>query len=189
MVDRQLLLDIDSYIAKNFVPIIEDNDYCDFEKFDNFEVESLESMPKKAMKARSIFEIGRKKECLESVGSRSLDDLVNHTNDTFSQMLLRLIDDRGLKDSEVYKKARIDRRHFSKIRNDVHYVPNKKTVEAFTIALGLSVNEADELMNSAGYAFSKSSKQDIIISYFLENKIYDMFTINEVLDKYNQPIF
>ncbi len=120
--------------------------------------------------------------------SRSLDDLMNHLGETFSQMLLRLIDEKGRTDAQVYHKANIDRRHFSKIRNNVDYVPNKKTVMAFAIALELSLDEAKDLLKAAGYSFSDSSKFDVIISFFLENKIYDVFEINEVLFSYEQPL-
>lgn len=119
---------------------------------------------------------------------RSLDSLMEHLDETFSQMLLRLIDERGFKDSYVYKKANIDRRHFSKIRNDVYYTPTKKTVIAFAIALELTLDETIDLMGKAGYALSKSSKFDVIISFFLENKSYNIYEINEVLFQYGQPI-
>ncbi len=121
--------------------------------------------------------------------NRKIDDLMNQLEETFSQRLLRMIDERGLKDSQVYTKAYVDRRHFSKIRKDVNYVPNKKTVLAFTIALELSLDEAKDLLGSAGFALSRSSKTDVIIAYFLQNKIYDMFEINDVLDAYGQPVF
>lgn len=119
---------------------------------------------------------------------RNLDDLINNLDETFSQMLLRLIDERGLKDSAVYKKANVDRRHFSKIRNNIDYLPTKKTVFSFAIALELSLDEARDLMNKAGYSISRSSKFDVIISYFLENGIYDIFEINEILFMYEQPV-
>ena len=121
--------------------------------------------------------------------NRSIDDLMNQMEENFSQRLLRLIDERGMTDAEAYTKAYVDRRHFSKIRKDIHYVPNKKTVLAFTIALELSLDEAKDLLRSAGFALSRSSKMDIIIAYFLQNKIYDMFEINDVLYAYGQPIF
>lgn len=120
---------------------------------------------------------------------RNMDDLMSQMEETFSQRLLRMIDERGLTDSEAYTKAYVDRRHFSKIRKDVNYAPNKKTVLAFTIALELSLDEAKDLLRSAGYALSRSSKTDIIVAYFLQNKIYDMMEINEVLDAYGQPVF
>ena len=121
--------------------------------------------------------------------NRNIESLMGQMDETFSQRLLRLIDERGMTDSEAYNKAYVDRRHFSKIRKDVNYTPNKKTVLAFAIALELSIDEAKDLLNSAGFAFSRSSKTDIIVAYFLQNKIYDMFEINEILDAYGRPIF
>lgn len=121
--------------------------------------------------------------------NRNIESLFGQMEETFSQRLLRLIDERGMTDSEAYNKAYVDRRHFSKIRKDVNYTPNKKTVLAFSIALELSLDEAKDLLNSAGYALSRSSKTDIIVAYFLQNKIYDMFEINEILDAYGQPVF
>lgn len=121
--------------------------------------------------------------------NRNIDNLMNQLEETFSQRLLRMIDERGMTDSEAYTRAYVDRRHFSKIRKDVNYVPNKKTVLAFTIALELSLDETKDLLGSAGFALSRSSKTDIIVAYFLQNKIYDMFEINAVLDAYGQPVF
>lgn len=121
--------------------------------------------------------------------NRNIESLMGQMDETFSQRLLRLIDERGMTDSEAYNKAYVDRRHFSKIRKDVNYTPNKKTVLAFAIALELSIDEEKDLLNSAGFALSRSSKTDIIVAYFLQNKIYDMFEINEILDAYGQPIF
>ena len=100
-----------------------------------------------------------------------------------------MIKERGMTESEAYKKAYVDRRHFAKIKKDDYYAPNKKTVLAFSIALELSLDETKDLLKSAGYALSRSSKFDIIIVYFLENKNYNMFDINEVLYEYDQPLF
>ena len=121
--------------------------------------------------------------------NRKIDDLMNQMEETFSQKLLRMISERGMTDSEAYTKAYVDRRHFSKIRKDDFYSPNKKTVLAFAIALELSLDEAKDLLACAGYALSRSSKVDIIVAYFLQNKIYDMFEINDILDAYGQPTF
>jgi hypothetical protein len=123
------------------------------------------------------------------VGNRNLDDLMSQMDETFSQRLLRMIKERGMSESEAYKKAFVDRRHFSKIKKDEYYSPNKKTVLAFAIALELTLDETKDLLRSAGYALSRSSKFDIIIVYFLQNKVYDMFEINEVLYEYDQPTF
>ena len=121
--------------------------------------------------------------------NRNIDNLMDQLEETFSQRLLRMIDERGMTDAEAYTKAYVDRRHFSKIRKDINYVPNKKTVLAFTIALELSLDEAKDLLASAGFALSRSSKTDIIVAYFLQNKIYDMFEINDALDTYGQQVF
>lgn len=125
---------------------------------------------------------------LSLVSKRSLNSIVENLDETFSQMLFRLIDERNLKDSYVYKKANVDRRHFSKIRNDINYAPNKKTVIAFALALELTLDEAVDLMKKAGFAFSRSSKFDVIICYFIEHKDFNFIEINEVLFTYGQPI-
>ncbi len=89
-------------------------------------------------------------------------------------MLLRLIDERNLKDSQVYKDANIDRRLFSKIRGDAEYIPSKKTVICFCMALQLDLSEAEKLLGAAGYALSTSSRSDLIIMYLLENREYNV---------------
>ena len=124
-----------------------------------------------------------------TVSNRKIDDLMSQMDETFSQRLIRMIKERNMSEAEAYRKAYVDRRHFSKIKKDEYYAPNKKTVLAFSIALELSLDETKDLLRSAGYALSRSSKFDIIIVYFLENRIYNMFDINEVLFEYGQPIF
>ncbi|MCR5161881.1 MAG: macro domain-containing protein [Lachnospiraceae bacterium] len=119
---------------------------------------------------------------------RRLEDLLRDKPETFSEMLLRLIDERGLKDSDVYNRANIDRRHFSKIRSDPGYMPKKSTVLSFAIALELSYDETRDLLMRAGYAFSVCSESDMIIRFFIENGQYDIFDINETLFYYGQPV-
>lgn len=115
-----------------------------------------------------------------------LDKVLAKKEESFSKMLLRMIDEKGLKDSYVYKSANIDRRLFSKIRGDEDYVPSKKTAISFCLALQLDIDEAKKLLGTAGYTLSTSSRFDLIIRYLIENCEYNIHFANIVLDDYGE---
>ena len=125
---------------------------------------------------------------LPDMKGKNLDDILDHTGDTFQQRLFQLIDASGMDDVTVYKKANIDRKVFSRIRCKDDYKPKKKTAVAFAIALRLDMPTMLDLLARAEIAFSPSNKFDLIITYFITNKIYDIYEINAALFKYGQQI-
>lgn len=120
--------------------------------------------------------------------AKELEDQLKKLEDSFATRLFHLIDSKGKTDVEVYKRANMDRKLFSKIRTSKHYLPSKKNIIALAIALELDLDQTQDLLNRAGYALSNSQFFDIIIEYFIVNRIFDIYDINEVLYSYDLPL-
>ena len=194
-VGQKLSLDVQEYIDDNYVS---NND----ESYDEiYDVRMEDALQQKKQSAELDVKSGQKTEPTVKSGQKTglpvnlkpkteltLEEQLNGKVETFTEMLFRLIDERNMSDVEVYRKANIDRKLFSKIRSNVDYKPSKKTIICLIIALELSVEEANELLMKAGYTLSTASKFDVVVSYYLEKKIYNIMEINEVLFKYELPL-
>lgn len=165
---EHLNLEIEAYIGDHYEVVVSEES-VDFKAFLDQDEELLDSKS-----------IG-----LRDVSMRSLEEVVNNLGESFSEMLLRLIDERGLTDPYVYKRANVTKQTFWKIRNKPDYSPKKTTAVALAIALELSLDETKDLLRKAGYALSNSSLFDVIITFFIERESYNIFEINEVLFKYD----
>lgn len=179
MLCNEILLDLEMYLLNNSININSDN------------IE-LNDTPLDSLKCSD--EINEDICCYESCRSYTssevdLDELTNfiETNKTytFQELLFDYIDRNKLSDSEVYKKANIDRRLFSKIRCDKNYKPSKSTVISLGLAIQLTEEQIEELLESVGYTLSNSSTFDLIICFCIKQKIFNIMQVNFALDKYN----
>lgn len=118
----------------------------------------------------------------------SLEEAVGRLGESFRQRLLRMIDERGMTDPEVYKRANLDRKLFSKIRSIKNYTPRKRTILALAVAMQLNIDDTRDLLASAGYALSNSSRTDLIVSFCIDNGIYDIFEVNALLFRFGEPV-
>lgn len=178
---EKLFQNVESYIDENYV--------------DEYELDSLELEEERGM--RSLWAV----EACESLTfdehtlhapaaskSISLEDILDQTDAGFTETLLKLIDETGKKDSEIYKKANVSKQHFSKIRNNPHYQPTKATAIAFALALELDVDQTNDLIGRAGYTLTRSSRFDLIIQYFIEQQNFNIVEINIALYEFDQTL-
>lgn len=171
---EQLMGSIDAYLDEHQVKALEDAEYANGEILEKYR------------RRRAMQQYTGSSAAAPAV--KPLDEILSDAGDTFQQRLFRLIDASGMDDVTVYKKANIDRKVFSRIRCKADYKPTKKTAVAFAVALELPMQEMLDLLACAGITLSKSDKFDLIISYCVQNGIYDIFEINAVLFKYGQTL-
>lgn len=196
-IGSRLFMDISQFIDDNYAEQHDDSRSRRLEAPRMFKVAAPSVQSIKPKVAADMFEAAQEELCGGNVSATvlcanaapaSLEDALCQLDESFSQMLLRKIDEKGMTDAQCYKKANIDRKLFSKIRGDIHYRPSKPTVLAFAIALELPLAETKNMLMKAGYALSRSSKSDIIVEYFIQHGNYNIFEINEALFAFDQSL-
>lgn len=200
--DKKLLEELKLYIENNKTEVLfikesvmshEDiipmKSFVKIDKTHHFEILSEDKNKEdKHREDKEILESFRKKPSKNA--KYNLRDYINNekSQETFCTKLLKYIDDSGFSDSEIYKKAGVDRRHFSKIRCDKYYQPKKTTAIALCIALELDMDQTRDLLQLAGYSLTNSDTGDLVIKFCIERKMYDLIEVNEALDYFGQKM-
>ena len=201
-VSSELAEHVRQYIGDHYAALREAEEYrCDMSSMAPMagNMPALaDSAPAETERRRRLFARRRRKQAEQAEelfgpvvpreGTAGLQEIVRNAGESFQGRLFRLIDERGMTDPEVYRKANISRKLFSKIRCSEDYVPGKRTVLALAVALELNLDQAVDLLSRAGLAFSPGSTFDLIVKYCIENHIYDIYDINTLLFDYDQPL-
>ena len=179
---EKLFQNVASYIDENYVDESE-LDFCELEEEERrmrplWAVEACESLTINENVLRAPTE----------AKATTLEDILDQTDAGFTETLLKLIDETGKKDSEIYKKANVSKQHFSKIRNNPYYQPTKATAIAFALALELDVDQTNDLIGRAGYTLTRSSRFDLIVQYYIEKKNFNIVEINVTLYEFDQTL-
>lgn len=186
---EKLFHHVASYIDEHYVDAFERAAAADYSRRNRcrMEMPSMHSRETELLPECAPAPAGMAEPAVEPKAA-SLEDWLRHPEAGFAETLLNLIDQTGKKDSEIYKKANISKQHFSKIRNNPHYKPTKATALAFAVALELDLEQTKDLIGRAGFALTNSSKFDLIIRYFIENRNYNIVEINIALYEFDQGL-